>query len=96
MGTVFFGKLGRLNGKLNGFPRAVEKSPVRMVTGFLLFINLTNSLKTHSKFSTFSSRSSTPVNMTLWKWLFTPTIRPNGISYTLVLYVVSNVIASPK
>jgi hypothetical protein len=32
----------------------------------------------------------------LRKWLLTPTNRPNGMSYKLVLYLVSKVITSPK
>lgn len=40
-------------------------------------IIFTNSVKIHPKFSTFSSRRS-PQKIILCKWLFTPTIKPNG------------------
>lgn len=54
---------------------------VRIVLGALPPIILTNSVKTHSNVSSFSSLTKTPTRMILWKWLFTPTNRSNGILY---------------
>lgn len=76
----------------------LEEEPVSIVCGCRSFppIIRMNSANTHLELSTLSSLMRTPPKIMLWKWLFTAMNRPNGMSYRLVLYVVSNVSTSPN
>jgi hypothetical protein len=55
-----------------------------------------NVLKTHSNVSTVSSPSKANANIVHCRWWFKPTNMHNGLSYILVLCVVSKVTASQK
>jgi hypothetical protein len=59
-------------------------------------IHVVNVLKTHSNVSTVSSPSKANTNIVHYRWWFEPTNMSNGLSYILVLCVVSKVTASPK
>jgi hypothetical protein len=55
-----------------------------------------NVLKTHLKESISSSPIKATPNIVDCKWLLTPTKTARGIWYLFDLYVVSNVMQSPK
>ena len=59
-------------------------------------MHVLNVLNTHSNVSTVSSPSKANPNIVHCRWWFEPTNMPNGLSYILVLCVVSKVTASPK
>lgn len=71
-------------------------SPVNMFVGSLPPMKETNVSKAQTKLFVVSVVSSTVANIVVWKWLFTPKKRPNGMLYKFVLYVVSKVMTSPK
>jgi hypothetical protein len=53
-------------------------------------------IENHSNVSIVSSSNKAKPNMVHCRWWFEPTNMPSGLSYRLVVYVVSNVTASPK
>jgi hypothetical protein len=70
--------------------------PVNITRGPSHPMHVLNVLKTHSNVSTVSSPSKANPNIVHCRWWFEPTNMPNGLSYILVLCVVSKVTASPK
>ena len=70
--------------------------PVSITRGPSHPMHVLNVLKTHSNVSTVSSPSKANPNIVHCRWWFEPTNMPNGLSYILVLCVVSKVTASPK
>ena len=70
--------------------------PVRMHVGAFLLMHLKNVLNNHLNESASSSLIRVKPKNVVCKWLLVPTNTPSGIWYLLVLYVVSNVMQSPK